>query len=410
MRQRPHRKDVIHTPQALPGGPRDGPPAGKESREGESLVTDFYRGWEGFWFSKADPTTLGFIRICAGILILYVHLSYSFGLMSYVGGDRAWLDKEAVAFIREQYPVEVYVWHFPSPYVTSAEQDPIYYINSKGSYSWSPFFHIDDPFWIVTLHIGFLVAMTLFTLGLWTRVTSVLTWFGVVSYIQRASTLLFGMDSMMVLVILYLMLSPCGDALSLDRWLQWRRGRKLAGPSYQLPPPEPSVSANFALRCLQLNFCIIYLAAGTSKLLGSLWWNGTALWNCFANYSFAPMGVGIYYETLVFLCRHRWLWELAMTGSAIFTLMLELGVPFVIWSPRLRWLGITGAVLLHTGIGLFMGLTTFSMFMLCMVAAFLPPEAIRYLAKEVRDQTGKLLPFLAGQPQAGKREELVLSR
>ena len=71
------------------------------------------------------------------------------------------------------------------------------------------------------------------------------------------------------------MIGPCGATLSVDRLLEIWRARKRYGPNY-LPPVQPSVVANVALRGMQVHFCIIYLAAGTSKLLGPRWWNGTA--------------------------------------------------------------------------------------------------------------------------------------
>src|SRR5262249_58223947 len=118
--------------------------------------------------------------------------------------------------------------------------------------------------------------MLLFTLGLWTRVTSVLAWAGSTCYVHRCSTQLFGMDTMSTILLLYLMIGPSGAALSLDAWLRKRRD-----PT----PPRPQVSANLAIRLLQVHFCFVYAMSGLSKLQGNLWWNGTALWDCLANYS-----------------------------------------------------------------------------------------------------------------------------
>ena len=44
-----------------------------------------WQRWAGFWFPAADPTTLGFIRISTGLLVLYVHLSYSVDLQQFFG-------------------------------------------------------------------------------------------------------------------------------------------------------------------------------------------------------------------------------------------------------------------------------------------------------------------------------------
>ena len=196
-------------------------------------------------------------------------------------------------------------------------------------------------------------------------------------YIQRLPSLLFGMDTMMNLALLYLMISPCGAALSVDRWLKERRERIRLGPAYLPRPPEPLVSANFALRMIQVNFCMIYLASGTSKLLGTSWWNGTAPNRVLLNYSFAPFEVAAYAKTLVWLSKHRLLWEMVMGVGVIGTLVLEIGFPFLVWNRRLRWVMLSGSILLHTMIGLFMGLVTFSLMMLALVLAFVPPEVVR---------------------------------
>jgi hypothetical protein len=131
------------------------------------------------------------------------------------------------------------------------------------------------------------------------------------------------------------------------------------------------------LRLMQIHFCIIYLASGTSKLQGMAWWNGTALWNVVANYEFAPLHLAVYSDFIHFLSQHRWLWEILLEGGVVFTLLLELGFPFLVWNRRLRPYMVAGAVLLHTGIGVIMGLGTFSLCMLCLLLAFVPGEAIR---------------------------------
>jgi hypothetical protein len=212
------------------------------------------------------------------------------------------------------------------------------------------------------------------------------------------------------IVLLYLMIGPSGAALSLDRWLQLRRERRQRGAPKRDEPPAPLVSANFAIRLIQVHFCIIYLAGGTSKLQGSTWWSGTALNLVLLNYSFAPFGVGLYNDVIVFLTQQRWLWEILMTGGVVFTFFTEIGLPFLIWNRRTRWLMICCSAMMHTGIGLFMGLTTFSLIMLVMLLAFVPPDVVRRVLSSLGDRLRKLRG--AGDPRgkAGKRGALVLAR
>ena len=48
-------------------------------------------------------------------------------------------------------------------------------------------------------------------------VTSVLTWIAAVGYIHRTQQILFGMDTMMNILLIYLMIGNSGAALSVDR-------------------------------------------------------------------------------------------------------------------------------------------------------------------------------------------------
>ena len=59
------------------------------------------------------------------------------------------------------------------------------------------------------------------------------------------------------------------------------------------------------------------------------------------------------------------------------TLFLELGFTFLVWNRRTRWFMVSCSVLFHTMIALLMGLVTFSLMMLALVLAFVPPEVVR---------------------------------
>src|SRR5262249_16274124 len=261
----------------------------------------------GFWFTPSDPTILGMIRICAGLVVLYIHLAYSYDLQTFFGED-AWLSLDKVNESRKQVP-----WVGPP---TGWDQLPSLRANNPqeqafmdrwfvhpsqvmayGQPLWSIYYHVTDPTWMWVVHGCILTSIFLFTIGFCTRITSVLTWLGMLSYIQRAPTSLFGMDTITNIAVLYLMIGPSGAALSVDRllpryWATRRAFRELL-PVPEFPPPQPSVSANVALRLLQVHLCIIYAASGLSKLQGSAWWSGVAVWGTMANWEFSPMNLQI---------------------------------------------------------------------------------------------------------------------
>jgi hypothetical protein len=365
----------------------------------ERPVRDFLRAWDQFWFAPRAATSLAVMRIFAGGLMLYVYLGYSLALLSYVGPN-SWVGLDVLDYMRHDIPISApsTSWDGPDVVVT------------KGQFTWSPYYHVEDPAWIWTIHAGVMLATLLFTVGFATRVTSVLAWAGGVMYIHRASTTLFGMDTMTNLGLLYLMIAPCGAVLSVDRWLEVRRLRRQFGSAFT--PPTPLLpSATFATRLVQINFCIIYLMAGMSKLLGTTWWNATAPSLFLLNYSFAPFNSGLYSQGITWLAGHRWLWEAFNTFGVVFTLSVELGLPFLVWNSRLRWVMMIGSAMLHTMIGLLMGLVTFSLMMLILLLGFMPPEVMDQVLARLGQMVRQLRqPPAAGPPTRKAEGPLALAR
>lgn len=372
----------------------------------------FLRSANRFFFAPSDTATFGLIRIAAGLMAFYVHLVYCYDLQE-LFGKNAWLDHATANAFRLEVPVELPALEWQTkppdlpPPATREERlhieeyrqkwgyDPRV-LHAQGQYVWSVYYHITDPQWMMVFHIGVLVVMLLFALGLWTPVTGTLTWLGALCYVNRSHVSLFGMDTMMIIALFYLaagsfLLKPSASALSLDRLIwRWRATRQ--GLKEEEHPETTSVSANFAIRMMQIHFCIIYFAAGVSKLLGASWWNGTALWWCMANYEFAPMNQPGYMDFLIWLCQHRLVWELVMTFQAVYTLTLEVGFPFLVWNRRLRWLMVVLAVFLHTGIAVLMGLTGFGVMMLTLLLSFVPPETVRQLLGLAAARAPRLAP------------------
>jgi hypothetical protein len=374
----------MRTPAASAGEMSDG-----------SMVAGILRGWDRFWFSPADPTTLGFVRLFTGLLVFYVHLTYSWGLLAYVGPE-GWIDNAIAIHTLVDIP-------YSRP---TMGWDGSWEVYDHGNYFWSAFFHVTSPGYIIALHVAFLAATAMFAAGLWTRWTGAITWLAAVSYLQRSSSTVFGLDTMMMITLLYLNIGPSGAALSLDRLLaDWRARRRGQAP----PPVEPSAVANFAVRLIQVHFCVVYLASGTSKLLGSTWWSGTALDYVLLNPSCAPMDWGPYFRLMKFLATHRWLWAVFTAGGIIFTILLEVGFIFLIWDRRWRWAMVSGSVLLHIGIAIGMGLTTFSLMMMIMVSSFIPPEVIRGAVTRLQAQWQEWRAGRAARA-AGSAGELVGAR
>jgi hypothetical protein len=258
-------------------------------------------------------------------------------------------------------------------------------VERQGHPIFSLWFHVTDPVGMAVTHAVVIGIMVLFTVGLWTRVTSVLTWLAAVSYIHRTQQVLFGMDTMMNILLFYLMIGDSGAALSVDRIIKRYRAVKLslqrsgtvdAATLAYLHQPPYSVSAGFALRLLQVHFCFIYMAAGLSKLKGAAWWNHNAYWDTLVNPEFTLIHYS-WYESLVRTAvSSRPVYALMAAGGIFVTFFAELGLPFLVWTRMRPWVVMFG-LLLHAGVAVFMGLWIFSLLMMTLLLCYIPGAAIR---------------------------------
>lgn len=361
--------------------------AANTSLDRASGIRGLWQAWDRFWFSPSDPTTLGFMRLVGGLLIFYVHLSYSFDLQTFFGRD-AWLNIELADSLRHNLPMfsPGTQWDKQADLTPRTAEEIRFYEKwgylpkqsiDKGRDIFSLWYHLTDPVQMRIAHTVILACMFLFAIGFCSRITGVLTWIFLLFYINRSNVSVFGMDTMMNILAMYLIIGPSGAAFSVDRlierWIASRRG--VSGAA--LEPPAPSVSANVAIRLVQINFCFVYGMSGLSKLQGGAWWSGTATWLTMVNYEFSPLHNPVYMGALRYISGRRWLWETIMMSSTMMTLILELTMPLLIWNRKLRWLYICGCSVFHLSIALFMSLVGFSSMMLVLLLSFVPGWTIR---------------------------------
>ncbi len=298
------------------------------------LVRGLAQGWNNFWYSPVDPSLLGLIRIMTGLVLLYDHAIWGVVLEDFFGSN-SWIDRDLVDFVL------------------------------KDQYTYS-FFWIVPPRWLWLAYALSMTVLFWFTIGLWTRVSSILSVVVVISFAHRVPEALFGLDKVIAMLTIYLAIGPSGRALSLDQWLARRRSR-------DPKPRAPSVAANFAVRLIQIHMCIIYTFAGASKLQGAAWWNGQAMWMAFGNLEYQSVD-------MTWTAWHPWAVELL----SHFTVFWELSFCVLIWIRTLRPLVLACALLLHIGIGATMGLWTFSLVMLIGCASFLPSDAVARVFRGLR--------------------------
>lgn len=258
-------------------------------------------------------------------------------------------------------------------------------VHQSGHAIFSIWFHVTDPLGMAIAQAVILVVMFLFTVGFCTRVTAVLTWLAAVSYIHRSQQVLFGMDTMSNILLIYLTIGNSGAALSVDRLIARYRAARASlrrtgtidpGTRAFLDAPPPSATAGFALRLIQVHFCFIYMSSGLSKLKGGSWWNANAFWEVMANPEFTMIRYPWYEELLRFGTEWKPLFYGFTTASVWFTLALEISLPFLVWTRMRPWV-VAAALTLHAGIGVLMGLNVFELLMMVLLLSYLPGRVIR---------------------------------
>ncbi|MBX9580996.1 MAG: hypothetical protein K2X87_11865 [Gemmataceae bacterium] len=259
------------------------------------------------------------------------------------------------------------------------------FVQGQGHVLVSAWFHVTDPTAMAAVHALVLLVMALFTVGAFTRVTGVLTWIAVVGYLHRTNQILFGMDTMMNILLVYLVVGNSGAALSVDRLVaryraaraSLRRCGRIDGPTRAfLDRPPPSSGANLGIRLIQVHFCFIYLAAGLSKLKGPGWWSGNAIWDVMVNPEFTLLRYDWFEAAFRGVASIKPVYHAATAFGVWFTWGLEVAFPFLVWT-RLRPLMVWMGVLLHAGIGVLMGLNLFELLMMTMLLVFFPAGVIR---------------------------------
>ncbi len=314
------------------------------------LAAAVRRGWNHFFFSAADPTSLGLMRAAVGLLAFWSLFVFGLDLHDYFG-TTGWAEPGAIRALNR----------------------PL---------AWSFWFLVPDG-WLRAVWFLCLIALGLFALGLFSRVTAVLSWVIIVSTVRRVPIALYGFDQIVSALAFYLAVTcASGQAVSLDRfWGRWREARRAfarrpnhagadrSATSHESGAPRATVSANLALRLIQLHLVVIYGVAGLAKLQGPSWWTGLALWK--------TMTTG---EFVVFNFTALAAWPVLVNLLTHASLALELLYPVFVWVKAIRPLALVLVFTLHLGIAVMSpGLTEFALIMIAANLAFVPGSWLRSL-------------------------------
>ncbi len=172
-------------------------------------------------------------------------------------------------------------------------------------------------------------------------------------------------DILLRVLAVYLIFAPSGESLSWDRW---RRDR---AHFWEFPRRAP-----WAMRMLQVQLSVIYLAAVWAKMQGDVWRNGTAI-----TYALRMLDQ-LRFPTPGFVAGSPLLVEWLTIG----TLLTELSIGLFVWNRRARRWVLGAGFLMHLGIEIFIMVGFFSIGMWRLYLVFLPPEGTERAVLALRDR------------------------
>ncbi len=215
--------------------------------------------------------------------------------------------------------------------------------------------------WLIAFFAVFVVACLCVTFGLFSRVSMIVVYLGLVSFLHRNIYVHHGGDHLMCLAAFWMMFSPIDAALSLDSL--WRKKKA--------PRNEPQKCSLWALKAYQLQFALVYWQASLCKLASPSWCDGTAMYYVFRHLEFARFVVPFVPQNLFLLKLSCW--GTILTESLGWT---------AIWFRETRYFVLLMLLGLHLGIEYAMNIPIFEHIMIVSLIIFVPGEdAERFVLK-----------------------------
>lgn len=294
------------------------------------------RDWNGFWFGPVSSVPLGLFRLVFGFWTLV------YGLLLFP--ERfLWFSEKGVLPAKQALE-----YNATSGPATGQGLGAGYQINLLT-------LPAADHF-LTFLLVVYLLAALCLTLGFWTRTSATLVYLGLTLLHNRNAPMHNSGDTVMIVLSLYLLLSPAGAACSLDRLWRIFQGREDDAPPLVVP---------WAQRLMQVQIAVLYLCTSLSKATGPQWMDGTATYyplHLAESVRFPTLGRDNIYVINLFT------WG---------TVAVEFALATFVWVPRLRLYVLAAGAALHLGIEYTFNIPLFSALMITSYLNFLTSEDIQ---------------------------------
>lgn len=295
-------------------------------------------GWNEFFFRPQSPVPIAVFRIFYGVLIFIDLLLLKRDWLAWFG-PRGWVTPQTMHLIEPGTRINIFSL---LPQTDLA---------------------VEVFFWF------FLVFSLFLTLGLFTRLSTVVVFVCLCSMHERLLLILHAGDTLLRTAGFFLIFAPAGAALSADRLLRIWNGKE----GLTIEPRSP-----WAQRLIQCQVALVYFATFWWKSAGQSWVNGTALYYIFHLDEFRRFPLPDLVETALTTKLATWL-----------TLAVEFAMGVLVWFKELRYYVLLVGVLLHFSLEYSMNIPLFQWIMLSTYVTFIDPADLARFGQWIRKQAAK---------------------
>ena len=277
-----------------------------------------------FFFKKENCATIGVLRILVALILL----------MSLIND------------------IPFAISYFSDEGVLSGNTEVL-----RQEYRFTTLDYFGSPIFVLIFYLILIIFTIMLLLGKYTRFSAIAAFILLSSFHEKNPFVLNSGDTLMRLMLFYLILAPSGKCFSLDARTKSKESKQV----YIWPR-----------RLMQIQLAIVYLFSFLPKT-GETWRGGTAVYYFLANSHFARFNfefLGNYMGLVSF-----------MTYA---TLIIELLFPILVWFALTRKYMLFAGVLLQSSILIASNITFFSLIMIVAHLAFIEPETVNRIVNKVK--------------------------
>lgn len=300
----------------------------------------FFDAWNKFFFAEESPIPLALFRVLYGVMVTATALLLRPSWMAWYG-PHAWISLSTMHIVE------------PGPRLSLFAVIP------------------QTDFWIHALFWALLLAAFCLTIGLFTRVSTVIVFLCLASIDQRNLFILNGGDTFLRVAGFFLIFAPAAGGLSADRLIRIWRGKETVEIRQRRP---------WAQRMIQFDLAILYFSSFCWKLGGTPWVQGTALYYVY------------HIDELQRFPLPSWLLRPTMLKlESWFALGLEFSLGVLIWIKELRYYLLAVGLLFHLTLEYSLNVPMFQWDVLSAYVLFFEPSDLERVWRWISPRVGRHL-------------------